>query len=220
MFRRLIFPVLLGLAGCGVLIGLGTWQVQRMAWKAAMLDEIETRIAADPAPLPPEGAGTPYQPVTATGALSGNRLRVLVSRKQVGPGYRIVSVLDTDEGRRVLVDLGFVPEGAPVPEPAGHVAVTGNLHTPDEVDGFTPTADLTRNLWFARDVPQMAVVLGTEETLIVARDPVVAGIEPMPVDTAGIPNDHLHYAITWYLLALVWAAMSGLLIWRLRRPAA
>ena len=220
MFRRLIFPLLLGLVGCGILIGLGVWQMNRLAWKQGVLAEIETRISAPPVPLPPEGTASPYLPVTATGALSGNRLRVLVSRKQIGPGYRIISVLDTDEGRRVLVDLGFIRDGAPVPEVTGHVTVVGNLHVPDEVDGFTPTADLTRNLWFARDVPQMAIVLNTEETLIVARDPVVPGIEPMPVDTAGIPNDHLHYAITWFLLAVVWAGMSGLLIWRMRRPAA
>lgn len=220
MFRRLIFPLLLGLGGCGILIGLGVWQLDRLGQKQAELAEITARIAAAPTPLPPEGQGTRYQPVTASGALSGNRLRVLVSRKQIGPGYRIISVLETGDGRRVLVDLGFVREGVAVPEAEGQVTVTGNLHTPDEVDGFTPTADLTRNLWFARDVPQMAVVLGTEETLIVARDPVVAGIDPMPVDTAGIPNDHLQYAITWFLLAVVWAGMSGLLIWRMRRPAA
>ena len=81
-----------------------------------------------------------------------------------------------------------------------------------------PAPDLARNVWFARDVAQMAVVLGTEETLVVARDAVVPGIEPMPVDTAGIPNDHLNYAITWFLLAAVWAGMTGLLIWRNARP--
>lgn len=220
MLRRLIFPILLGLSGCGVLIGLGVWQVNRLAEKQAELTEITNRIAAPAGDLPPEGQGTRYQPVVASGELSGNRLRVLVSRKQIGPGYRIVSVLVTPDGRRVLVDLGFVRDGAPVPEATGAATVTGNLHNPDEVDDFTPAADLARNIWFARDVPQMAVVLGTEETLIIARDPVVPGIEPMPVDTAGIPNDHLQYAITWFLLAAVWAGMSGLLIARSARPRA
>jgi surfeit locus 1 family protein len=220
MLRRLIFPLLLGLVGCGVLVGLGLWQVDRLGQKQAELAEIETRIAAPPGPLPQPGQATRYQPVTVAGELSGNRLRVLVSRKQIGAGYRIISVLTTAEGRRVLVDLGFVREGDPVPEATGEVTITGNLHTPAEVDGYTPTADLTRNIWFARDVPQMAVVLNTEETLIVARAPVVPGIEPMPVDTAGIPNDHLQYAITWFLLAVVWAGMTGLLVARSARPRA
>jgi len=220
MLRRLIFPLLLGLVGCGILIGLGVWQVDRLGQKRAELADIETRIAAAPGPLPPQGQETRYQPVMVSGDLSGNRLRVLVSRKQIGAGYRIISVLTTPEGRRVLVDLGFVRDGDPVPEVVGMVTIIGNLHTPSEVDGYTPTADLTRNIWFARDVPQMAVVLDTEETLIVARAPVVPGIEPMPVDTAGIPNDHLQYAITWFLLAAVWAGMSGLLIARSARPRA
>jgi len=218
MLRRLIFPVLLGLAGCAILIGLGTWQLQRLAWKEAILAEISARILAPPVPLPAAGTGTPYQPVAVAGTLDDSVLRVLVSRKQIGAGYRIIAPLATDDGRRVLVDLGFVRDGAPVPKVAGPATVTGNLHTPDEVDSYTPAPDLARNIWFARDLPRMAQALGTEEALIVARAPVVAGIAPMPVDTAGIPNDHLHYAITWFLLAAVWAGMTGLLIWRMARP--
>jgi surfeit locus 1 family protein len=218
MLRRLLFPLALGLVGCAILIGLGTWQLGRLAWKQGILSEIEARIAAAPGPLPAQGAATPYMPVTVTGDLGGDRLRVLVSRKQIGPGYRIITALETEDGRRVLLDLGFVRDGAPLPQATGRVTVTGNIHTPDEIDSYTPAPDLPRNMWFARDVAQMSVALGTEETLIVARSPVVPGIEPMPVDTAGIPNDHLNYAITWFLLAAVWAGMTGLLIWRNARP--
>ena len=39
----------------------------------------------------------------------------------------------------------------------------------------------------------------------------------MPVTTAGIPNDHLGYAITWFLLAAVWLAMAGVLARRGRQ---
>lgn len=217
MLRRLIFPVLLGLAGCAILVGLGVWQLERLAWKQAILTEISDRIAASPGPLPAASAATPYAPVIVSGTLGGDTLRVLVSRKRIGPGFRIIGALDTDTGRRVLVDLGFLRDGAALPDVAGPVTITGNLHTPDEVDGYTPAPDLARNIWFARDLPQMADALATEHTLVVARDPVVAGVEPMPVDTAGIPNDHLNYAITWFLLAVVWAGMTALLIWRMAR---
>lgn len=43
------------------------------------------------------------------------------------------------------------------------------------------------------------------------------GIEPRPVDTSGIVNDHLEYAITWFSLAGVWAGMTLYLLWRIRR---
>jgi surfeit locus 1 family protein len=63
----------------------------------------------------------------------------------------------------------------------------------------------------------MADALGTEPVMVVARLPTGDGIAPMPVDTAGIPNDHLNYAITWFSLAAVWLGMTGLALWRIRR---
>jgi surfeit locus 1 family protein len=39
----------------------------------------------------------------------------------------------------------------------------------------------------------------------------------MPVGIQGIPNDHLGYAITWFMLAAGWALMTGLLIFRTLR---
>jgi len=65
----------------------------------------------------------------------------------------------------------------------------------------------------------MAEVLGTEPVLVVTRklsEPEV-GVSPLPVDTSGIPNDHLSYAITWFSLAVIWAAMTGFFIWRMRQ---
>jgi surfeit locus 1 family protein len=214
MLRRLIFPVILGLAGCAILIALGTWQVQRQLWKNDILAVIEAGIAAEPVPLPSEGQGEIYLPVAVSGELTGEYLRVLVSRKQIGPGHRIIAVLDMG-GRRVLTDLGFIRDGAPLPPVTGQHTFTANLHRPSEVDAYTPAPDRAANLWFARDVAAMAAELKTEATFVVARETVVPGIEAMPLDTSGIPNDHLQYAVTWFLLATVWAGMTGLLIWRI-----
>jgi surfeit locus 1 family protein len=217
--RRLIFPVLLGLLGCAVLIALGVWQLQRLAWKEAILADIAARITAPAVDLPaaPDPSADRFLPVTVTGALGGEELHVLTSAD--GPGYRVIAALTAGD-RRVMVDLGFVPEAAKdSPRMAERVEVTGNLHWPDETDRWTPPPDAARGIWFARDVPAMAAALGTEPVLIVARRLSGAdlGVTPMPVDTAGIRNDHREYAITWFLLAAVWAAMSGLLIARSAR---
>ena len=104
---------------------------------------------------------------------------------------------------------------------AGTATLTGNLQWPQEVDSFTPEADMDRNIWFARDVDVMAETLDTEPLLIVMREG--AGpdpkITPLPVDTARIPNDHLQYAITWFSLAAIWLAMTVLFLRRRRAPA-
>lgn len=220
MTRAMIVPFLFGLVGAALLVGLGVWQLQRLAWKQGVLAEISTRIAAAPRALPDvvDPQADHYLPVTVAGRFTGENLDVLVSRKLIGVGYRVIAVLQTDAGRRVLVDRGFLPEAArTTPRLARAVRITGNLHWPQEVDSFTPAPDAATGLWFARDVAAMAAALHSEPIFIVAREPTGDGIEPMPVDTSGIPNDHLGYAITWFLLAVAWLGMTGLALWSIRR---
>ncbi|WP_323007953.1 SURF1 family protein [Pseudorhodobacter sp.] len=220
MIRRIIGPVVFGAFGIAVLVSLGVWQLQRMAWKETVLAQIDARIGAAPVALPaaPDPVADRFLPVVVAGQLTGDELDVLVSRKEVGPGFRVISAFETDTGRRVLVDRGFLrDEARGLPREAVGLEVTGNLVWPQEVDGFTPAPDAAKGIWFARDLPAMAEALKTEAVLIVARSMTGDGIDPMPVDSSAIPNDHLNYAITWFLLALVWAGMTGLLLWRMRR---
>ena len=220
MKKRLVIPIFFGVIGTAILLGLGLWQIQRLAWKEAILADIAAHIVAEPVPLPaqPDPEADRYLPVRVAGRLTGEEVIVLASVKQIGAVHRLMSVLETD-GRRVLVDRGYVPiESNPAPQ-TGPLEVLGNLHWPQEVDSFTPEPDLATGLWFARDVPAMAKALQTEPILIVARQVTAYSppVTPLPVTTQGIPNDHLNYAITWFLLALVWAGMTVFLVWRIRQ---
>ena len=206
--RRTFLPLLMGLVGCVILIGLGVWQLQRLSWKTAILAGLDT---ADP-------QAQRYLPVVAQAQLTGEELHVLSAAD--GPGYRVIGVLDTAQ-RRVMVDLGFVPLGAKdIGRAASDVMITGNLHWPQEVDDWTPAPDMAVNIWYARDVAPMAAALGTAPLMIVARRITSElGTAPMPLDSAAVANDHLGYAITWFSLAAVLAVMTGLFLWRGRRVA-
>lgn len=221
--RRYIFPVLLGLVGIAILLTLGFWQLRRLDWKAAMLAEIEAKIVSAPVPLDSLGAPDPgrdqYLPVVFDGATTGQELLVLSGRKGEGPGYEIIGAFVTTSGRRILLDRGFVAEATrDAARPAAALTGTGNLLWPNDADSYTPPPDAKSGLWFARDVAGMAKALDTEPLLVVLKDATgdLQGVDPTPVDTAGIPNDHLQYAITWFSLALVWAGMTGFLLWRIR----
>jgi surfeit locus 1 family protein len=219
--RRILFLLIFGLAGLGVLLSLGIWQTQRLAWKQELLAEIESRISADPIALPRHVSEDTdkYLPVTVSGEMEPGEIHVLVSVKQVGAGYRIIQSFSTED-RTILVDRGFVPTTAKqAPRLTGPMEITGNLHWPDEVDSYTPEPDIDDNIWFARDVPNLAAALGAEPVLLIARSQTDPNVTPLPVDTAGIPNDHLQYAITWFGLALVWAVMTGYFLWRNRAPS-
>lgn len=221
--RRILFPLILGLGGIAILIGLGVWQLQRLEWKRGLLAGIETRLAADPIAFADLGTPEPgemdYQAVGLSGRTTGNELLVLSGKKGVGAGYRVIAGFETEEGRRVMLDRGFIPEEARrAARPPVALEVRGNLLWPDDADSFTPPPDLAQGLWFARDVATMAEALGAEPLLVVLREAQgdAQGVEPVPVDTSGIPNDHLGYALTWFSLALVWAGMTAFLLWRIR----
>ena len=219
---RYLFPLIAGLGGAAVLAALGVWQLQRLEWKEGVLADIEARIAAPPVELPdvPELERDRYLPVRATGTTGGAELHVLVSLRDAGAGFRIVTAFDTEGGRRILLDRGFVPtEAKDAARPPRRLAVTGNLHWPDERDRFTPENDPEGNFWFAREVPVMAEALDTKPVLLVVRatEPRQQGIRPLPVSTEGIPNSHLGYAVQWFGMAAVWLGMTALLIRRISR---
>lgn len=219
MLRPVFLPLIFGLIGTAILVSLGVWQLQRLTWKQGILSNIEARISADPVAIPddPDAASDKYLPVRASGDVTADEIHVLVSQKRIGAGYRIISAFQLDDGRRIMLDRGFVAaDQKTATRPMGAAQVTGNLHWPEETGSSIPEPDKSKNIWFARDVTEMAETLGALPILVVARDRVFDAdpVDPLPVDTTGIPNDHLQYALTWFSLAAVWLIMTLAFIWR------
>ena len=218
--RRFWFIIFIGFAGTACLLYLGKWQIDRLYWKVDVLKKIDQKIAAAPVLLPAEPSESvhKYLSVEISGQFLQESIRVLASKKRYGAGYRIIHVFRTN-GRRLLVDLGFVGLETDYDiDLSSDISLVGNLHWPDELDNFTPEPDLENNIWFARDVERVASALQTEPILIILKDSTLKdkNINPMPIDTTHIPNDHLQYAITWFSLAIIWALMSFLFIWTTR----
>ena len=218
--ERLLAPLALGLSGTLVLVWLCQWQLDRLVWKQGLITGIEARMEAAPVPVPeaPEAARDSLLRVTLRGDLSGEELHVLTATKADGPGFRVIAAVTEDgSGRRLMVDLGYVPERLKEPgsQRAGETAITGFLHWPDEADDYTPDPDLDRGIWFARDVTAMAAALGTDPILVTAAGHDL-GLWPAPRPPGvDLPNNHLQYALTWGAMAAVWAVMS--LIWARQR---
>lgn len=226
MLKRILGPLLFGLGGVAILISLGMWQVARLEWKTGIIANIEARIHAAPVEVPDsfDREADRYLPVQARGRYTGEAVHVLSSQRERGTGSHVIAVLETESGRRLLVDRGFISDAARDGEElaAAQAEVTGNLLWPRDSDSFTPAPDLERDLWFSRDADPIAEYLETEPVMIVAREdaPRVQGLVPVPINTAGIKNDHFGYAVTWFSLAFVWAVMTGILVWRIRQQTA
>ena len=222
-FSRFLFPVILGIGGVIVLASLGAWQLQRLAWKQAILSEMDAVLTGEPRTLA-EAIDPQYvrfAPVRVSGRTSGAEIHVLHSTGQ-GAGYRLISAFELADGERILLDEGLIAADVKdMVRPSRDLTVVGNLHRPDDVTSSTPAPDREKNIWYGRDLDQMAEALDTDAVYVVARrvEAGVAVATPLPLDTSGIANNHLGYAIQWFGLALVWAGMTGYWLWRKRRGA-
>ena len=204
--RALLWPGVSTLLMLLVLLGLGTWQLRRLAWKQAILAQIAAAEAAPPIKLPV--APSPFQKVSAIGhflpgptALYG----VEVRDTQAGPamGGQLLAPFATD-GRVILVDRGWVPGLAGSTLPAGQVTVVGYARPPAHPWMFGVSDDLATRQFFTLDPAHIAKALnfppGAPFTLVALGsaqpgDPAPATSLPRP------PNNHLSYALTWYGLA-------------------
>lgn len=230
--RGLVVPAALVLVGVAVLVSLGTWQLERKAWKEALIATIDRRLAAQPAPLPGPAQWSTLDPgadefrrvVFAAEFLHGQEALVYTSgsglRSDVsGVGYWVFTPARLKDGATVMVDRGFIPEGRRDPatraqgQGSGPTEVIGVLRWPEAAGLFTPSADPAANLWFARDPAAMAAAkgIGTVAPFYVEQEsPVPPGGLPRPGKLhPNLPNNHLGYAITWYGLAVVLVAVFG-----------
>lgn len=218
--RRILIPLIFGFGGFAILAGLGAWQLQRLAWKESILAEMNALLADEPRTL--TQATDPmyvrFAPIRMSGRTTGDEVHVLQSTGQ-GAGYRLISAFEAEDGQRILLDEGFIAsaekDAARAPR---DLTVLGNLHWPDDTDSYTPAPDREKNIWYGRDVVAISEALQTQPVFVVLREVEVgeAVAVPLPLDTSGIPNDHLGYAVQWFGLAAVWLGMTLYLLWRTR----
>lgn len=236
-FRPTFWPTVFTVPALLVLLGLGTWQVERLRWKEGLIAERTARTTAVPIDLPAAGtvlspealAELDYRRATATGRFSHDREMYLAARTMQGAiGYQVVTPLQRADGSIVLVNRGWVPDDRKDPakraggQVAGEVTVDGAIRAPGRQHWLQPDNEPAKNLWFWTDLQAMARHAGVAPERLV---PVLleAGATPNPgglpvggQTRVNLPNDHLQYAITWYALAVGLAAIY--VIYHLRRP--
>jgi surfeit locus 1 family protein len=216
----MLVPAVLAFA---VLVALGTWQVQRLQWKEALIASIEERIHSEPQPLADierifaETGDVDYRPVGATGTFLHDAERHFFATFDGKSGFFVYTPLLLADGRVLLVNRGFVPydrkDAATRPDGqvAGVVRVTGLARNPlaGKPSFLVPDNDPAKNIFYWKDLPQMAATAGLPAGAKVlpfsvdsARVDVPGGIPVGGVTIVDLPNNHLQYAITWYGLAL------------------
>ncbi len=230
---RLLGPAVMTVVALPILIGLGTWQLQRKAWKEGLIAAIETRAKAAPVPLDAllakgreGGLAIEYARVALRGRYLNGQERFLYGLdEELGPGEHVYTPFETSDGHwLVMVNRGFVTaeKKSPASRAAGQIEgeteVVGLVRAGEEKAFFEPANDPAHNQWFFRDIPAMAAGLPLSQGRKLA--PVVVEAEAKPAPPGGwprggvtrlvLPNRHLEYALTWYGLAAALAAVFAM----------
>lgn len=211
--------------GTVVLSALGVWQLERREWKLDLIERVNQRVHAPPvaAPGPTEWdqltrENAEYLRVTVTGHYLPGRETLVQAVTERGGGFWVMAPLQTDRGFIVLVNRGFVPlePGDPASRTQpGTVSITGLLRMSEPGGAFLRDNAPAENRWYSRDVAAIARTQGLPDTttapyFIDAEADPAAGPH-MPVGGLTVTtfrNSHLSYAITWFTLALMVAALG------------
>ena len=225
----------LGLIAFIVLIGLGTWQMQRLAWKEGLIETIDRRMNATPVSLAEvekqfaASGDVDYVAVTLSGTFLHQGERHFFTTWDGETGYSVYTPLRLADGRFVLVNRGFVPYEMKDPakralgEVTGEVTISGLARNPlpGKPSMMVPDNDLAKNIFFWKDRDTMAATAGLPAGAVMLPFFVDAGKAPNPgglpvggTTILDLPNNHLQYALTWYGLA---AALAGVLAAWLRK---
>ncbi|HWT31648.1 MAG TPA: SURF1 family protein [Propylenella sp.] len=224
--RGLILPAIFVLAAIAILVSLGNWQLDRLAWKEALIASATERPAGPVEDLPPlsrwpslDVGENAYRPFRLSGRfLHEQEALVFTSLTDPngsfgGPGYWVVTPFQLSAGGVVLVNRGFVPQGRHLPadrsETLGSdpVVVTGLLRPDDSRSFFTPADRPDQNIFYARKIEAIAAAKNLPEpvapfTIDLLADATPPGGLPQAGETRMVfTNNHLGYALTWYGLA-------------------
>jgi surfeit locus 1 family protein len=235
-WRGLLIPAVVLFA---VLVGLGTWQIQRKTWKEGLIAVLNERLAAPPSALPLPGmwpsldqANDEYRRVKFSAAFDQGREALVYAAASAfrpdvsGPGYWVFTPAHLADGGFVIVNRGFVPEAKrdAAARPAGEIGdpveIAGVMRWPEQRGWFSPADAPNGNLWFTRDPRAIAAAKGLPAVApfyVEQESPVPPGGLPQPGKLVPkLRNEHLQYALTWFGLAIVlvvafgvWAFNSG-----------
>jgi surfeit locus 1 family protein len=227
-----LVPCLVAVAALLVLVGLGTWQLQRKAWKEGLIAAMHERLAAAPVDLPPASQWSSLNVDTAefrrvkfhAQFTEGRGVYVYVAGSALRddikePGYFAFAPARLDDGTTVVVNRGYIPMDQQTGWPAGTTEVIGYLRWPESRPWFLSETNSASDTWFVRDQRAMAAAKGWGNVApfyVDQESPVPPSGLPRPAAlTVNLRNDHLQYAVTWFGLAavLVGCFVAWLVTW-------
>jgi surfeit locus 1 family protein len=226
------------LAGFAMLVSLGVWQLHRLAWKRDLIERVEQRVHAPPVAPPgrerwPQvnAANSEYLHVEVQGRYRHDRETLVQAVTERGGGFWVLTPFETVDGYVVLINRGFVPPTHRDPatrlqgQVEGVTTVTGLLRISESGGAYLRANEPAADRWYSRDVAAIAAARGLSDVAPYFIDADASQTQSADSPVGGLTvirfsNNHLQYALTWFVLALMVAGGAFLVLrqeWRWRK---
>ena len=214
VFETKVIPLFSFLVALSILLSLCAWQIKRLAWKEELIkirvERFEKKIVSLDSLDHPEKQE--FTKVSLNGSFF-NELEMYMAAlsKNGNNGYHIIVPLKLSENSYVVFDRGWIPLRKKLKEKRlenlieGFHDIEAVIRTPGRKGKYQPDNELENNFWFFVDPVQMSKFTGLnlEKSFYLEAVNNGPGGSPLGGQTRiYIRNNHLQYAITWFLIAL------------------
>ncbi len=236
-WTRLVLPACI-LAGLVFLIGLGSWQMKRLAWKESLIARVETNLHGKPSTvreieaIRKDNGDIEYLPVKVRGRFLHQFEQYYFATHNGASGWFVFTPLERQDGSLVFVNRGYVPPNGKDPatrrkgQIEGQVEIVGLARSApsEKPNSLVPDNDLEQNIYYWKSISQMTRQTGLKMQKTFVRFFIDADNTANPggyplggVTKVTFLNNHLQYGLTWYGLAVALLVVGGLLMFK-RQP--
>ncbi|MBB6123300.1 SURF1 family protein [Sphingobium subterraneum] len=207
MIRRLpVLPTIIVLLAVAAMIGLGLWQLQRRDQKDAAIATLSANLTRPPTSFPRMG---PVSGDVLFRRSSFHCLRVTGWQTQAGR---------TADGQSGFAYIAQCATGAEGP---GAFVLLGIGNRPDMKLRWTGG---TVSGWITQEPDHRSLIARLVGPHVVLRPMLIAAqgqgglTASAPPKVDDVPNNHLAYAVQWFLFAAVALGVYGIAVWRRLQP--
>jgi len=205
------WATLLTLLGIAILCALGTWQLQRLAWKNDILQKLDTAYESEKSQKmdTADFKDGEFRYGEIGGIFMPDKAILLGPKtKDSKIGYDLIAPIKHKKGT-ILVNMGWTEssklEDLPIYYVSGKFVRFEGLARKPGWNSFTPDNDPAENLWYKPDIEEIAAVKELKNPLpfmFYAERSSYKFDGQFPNNQRWSPNNnHFQYALFWFFMA-------------------
>ena len=214
IFKPKLIPFVSFVIALLILLSLSLWQVKRLVWKTNLIEQRVSNFEGEPKNLydirkPNENE---FKKVFIEGKLLNNfEFFMPALSKNGNNGFHIIVPMEIEKKKLILFDTGWVPLAKKEKNKRLNNLIkekkifTAVIRLPGRKGYFQPDNDNIKNFWFFVEPKLMEETISMKLENRFYLEAVDNGPNGYPLGNQTriyLRNNHLQYAITWFLIAL------------------